>query len=102
MINNLTSAAIIVVLCSTPLLAQEPQAGSNLGSVQGGVFKTAHSIIEHKCNKCHSDKRIDAALSASKDMPKIQQEMEKKGARLSAKDQEMLGIYWKQQNPLKQ
>jgi hypothetical protein len=28
--------------------------------------------------------------------------MEKKGAKLNANEREVLGIYWKQQNPLKQ
>lgn len=98
----ITMAAVITALCTAPLLAQQPKAGSNLGSVQGGDLKAAHVIIEKKCTRCHSGKRIDAALSARKDMPKIMQEMEKKGARLSAKDREVLGIFWKQQNPLKQ
>jgi hypothetical protein len=68
--------------------------------VQGGDFKAAHGIIEKKCTLCHSGKRIDAALSSRKDMGKIQQEMEKKGAKLTNKEREVLGIYW-QQNPLK-
>ena len=101
MIKTLTTAAFITVLCSTTILAQEPQAGKNLGSVQGGDFKAAHGIIEKKCTRCHSEKRIDAALSAKKDMARIQQEMEKKGVGLSAKEREVLGIYWKQ-NPLKE
>jgi hypothetical protein len=34
-------------------------------------------------------------------MLRIQREMEKKGANLNTKEREVLGIYWKSQNPLK-
>src|SRR5690348_2226426 len=98
MTRIISMTAVITALCTTPLLAQEPKAGTKLGSVEGGDFKAAHGIIEKKCTRCHSGKRIDAALSARKDMSRIQREMEKKGAGLSAKDREVLGIYWKQQN----
>ncbi len=93
---------LLITISATPLWsAQTPQAGTNLGNVKGGDFKAAHGIIEQKCTRCHSGKRIDAALSANKDMLKIQQEMEKKGAGLNDKERDVLGIYWKQQNPLK-
>jgi uncharacterized membrane protein len=92
-------AFIIPVVAAAPLWAA--QEGNNLGNVAGGDFKKAHAIIEKKCTTCHSDKRIDAALSSRKDMTKIQQEMEKRGAKLNANEREVLGIYWKQ-NPLKQ
>ena len=89
-------------LCTTPLMAAvAPQGVVNMGNVLGGDVKAAHSIIETKCTKCHTDKIIDAAIFANKDMLKIQQEMEKKGATLNANEREVLGIYWKDQNPLK-
>lgn len=78
-----------------------PQGVTNMGNVLGGDVKAAHTVIETKCTKCHSNKIIDAAIFANKDMQNIQQEMEKKGARLNSNEQEVLGIYWKQQNPLK-
>ena len=91
-----------LTLCATPLMAAvAPQGVTNMGSVLGGDVKAAHSVIESKCTRCHSRKVIDAAIFANKDMPKIQQEMEKKGANLNANEQDVLGIYWKQQNPLK-
>lgn len=92
-------ALMIVACCLATALAQE--AGSNLGNVKGGDFHAARSIISKKCTVCHTDKVIDAALSANKDMAKIQQEMEKRGASLNSSEREVLGIYWKQ-NPLKQ
>jgi len=97
-------AAILagLILYATPLMASvAPQGVTNMGSVLGGDVKAAHTVIETKCTRCHSDKVIDAALFANKDMQKIQQEMEKKGTKLNANEQEVLGIYWKQQNPLK-
>jgi hypothetical protein len=63
--------------------------------------QTAHAILEAKCTKCHSVKVIDAALSAHKDMAKIQKAMESKGASLNASEREVLGIFWNKQNPLK-
>jgi uncharacterized membrane protein len=101
---NIRYAAVtaVLMLWATPLMASvEPQAVTNMGNVRGGDVKAAHSIIEAKCTRCHSTKIVDAAIFANKDMPKIQQEMEKKGASLNASEREVLGIYWKQQNPLK-
>lgn len=62
--------------------------------------RTAQSILETKCSKCHTVQVIDAAISAHKDMAKIQKVMEGKGASLSASEREVLGIFWKQKNPL--
>ena len=102
---NIRCATVLVglVLGASPLMAAvAPLQVTNLGSVLGGDVKEAHSVIESKCTRCHGSKIIDAALFANKDMQKIQQEMEKKGAALNANDREVLGIYWKQQNPLRQ
>jgi len=102
MTKTIIVASTIVALYAAPLLALEtPNSGVNLGSVQGGDFKAARGIIEKKCTRCHSGKKIDAALSSGKDMPRIQKEMERRGAELNAREREVLGIYWKQQNPLK-
>jgi len=101
-INQALSFAVTLVFAAPLWAAQDgPQAGNNLGNVVGGDFQKAHAVIQAKCTLCHSEKRIDAALSSRKDMTKIQQEMEKRGARLNANEREVLGIYWKQ-NPLKQ
>ena len=96
-------AMLAMSLCASGLWAAEttPPVVSNMGNVLGGDVKAAHSIIEKKCTTCHSGKRIDAALLSNKDMIKIQQDMERKGAKLNANERDVLGIYWKQQNPLK-
>jgi uncharacterized membrane protein len=83
------------------MAAVAPQGVTNMGNVLGGDVQAAHSVIEMKCTKCHSAKIIDAAIFSNKDMLKIQQEMEKKGATLNANERDVLGIYWKEQNPLK-
>jgi uncharacterized membrane protein len=96
------SLLLIVTLCSTAVWGKEmPQGVTNMGNVRGGDVQAANSVIDTKCTRCHSRKVIDAAIFANKDMQKIQQEMEKKGAKLNTNEQEVLGIYWKQQNPLK-
>jgi len=74
--------------------------GSNLGAVTGGEFKQAHEVISKKCVSCHTEDRISAAFLSGKNMNQIQQEMEKKGAKLDSKEREVLGIFWKQ-TPLK-
>jgi len=97
-------AAVLVALAlsaTSAMAAVAPQGVTNMGNVLGGDVKAAHSVIETKCTRCHSNKIIDAAIFANKDMEKIQQEMEKKGAALNANEREVLGIYWKNQNPLK-
>ena len=91
-----------LMFCATPLMAAvAPQGVTNMGNVLGGDVQAAHSVIQSKCTKCHSEKVIDAAVFANKDMLKIQQEMEKKGATLNSNERDVLGIYWKEQNPLK-
>ncbi len=96
-----TPLAMLLSAASLLQAAESSPMVSNMGNVRGGDIKAAHSVIAKKCTSCHSAKLIDTALAANKDMPKIQQEMERKGAKLSSKERDVLGIYWKQQNPLK-
>ncbi|MBU5615378.1 cytochrome C [Geomonas azotofigens] len=77
-----------------------PSSGTNLGSVTGGVFKEAHLVIDKKCVSCHTAQRIESAIAAGKDMQKIQHRMELKGAKLTADEQTVLGIFYKE-SPLK-
>ena len=99
------SAALLVAVasfCSAWAVELAPLAGDNLGKVTGGDFKRkAHAVIQKKCITCHTDQVIKDAIAAGKNMQKIQAEMEKKGAALSANDREVLGIFWNQ-SPLKQ
>jgi uncharacterized membrane protein len=79
-----------------------PLSGDNLGKVTGGDFnKGAHAVIQSRCITCHTDQVIKDAIAAGKNMPKIQAEMEKKGARLNADERQVLGIFWSR-TPLKE
>lgn len=93
--------ALTLFYSTTLRAAQEvPDSGSNLGSVTGGEFKKAHLVLEKKCTSCHTDKRIEEALAAGKNMQEIQHRMELKGAKLNATERSVLGIFWKK-TPLK-
>ncbi|GFO70756.1 hypothetical protein GMLC_43350 [Geomonas limicola] len=98
----LTIAVTLLSLSSAWALWETPAktSGSKLGAVTGGEFKQAHEVISKKCVSCHTEDRISAAFLSGKNMTKIQQEMEKKGAKLEPKEREVLGIFWKQ-TPLK-
>lgn len=67
--------------------------------VSGGNAK-AQGIIDKKCTSCHSKDKVEKALSSGQDMAKIQKQMEKRGVKLSASEQEVLGIFWKQSKPI--
>lgn len=101
--SHLLTTVLLVASFSTAWAVElAPLSGSNLGKVTGGDFKKkAHSIIQKKCTTCHSEQVVKDAIAAGKDMQKIQKEMEKRGAVLSANDREVLGIYWNQ-SPLKE
>ncbi|MBU5638822.1 cytochrome C [Geomonas sp. Red69] len=97
--------AVTALSITTLQAAQEapksaPTSGTNLGSVTGGVFKEAHLVIDKKCVSCHTAERIESAIVAGKDMQKIQHRMELKGVKLTADEQSVLGIFYKQ-SPLK-
>ena len=94
-------AVIFLVASSACAVAQQPRPESHLGNVTGGESKPARALIEKKCTTCHTKERIDAALSAGKDMKAIQRDMEKRGAVLNARDRDVLGIYWGRSQPLK-
>lgn len=100
-LNLIVTLALTLFSATTLQAAQEvPASGSHLGGVTGGVFNDAHLVIDNKCVKCHSGKRIEEALSTGKDMKIIQQRMEQKGVKLTADEQSVLGIFWKE-SPLK-
>ena len=95
----LAFAALAVIAAAAPATAV-PTSGKNLGAVTGGEF-TGNQIIDQRCVSCHSRQRIDDAVKQQKDMGAITRTMEQKGVRLTDKEREVLGIYWKQQTPFK-
>lgn len=86
-----TTICFFAITLSAGLASAAPKADT----------QKAHTVMKQKCTSCHGQEKIDAALKAGKDMAAIQKEMEKKGAKLSAGEREVLGIYWSQ-NPLRQ
>jgi len=62
--------------------------------------KKAREIIAKKCTGCHGEARIKAAFSSGRDMRAVQKEMQRR-AKLSEKEQEVLGIFWKKKQPVK-
>ncbi|MDD2899847.1 MAG: cytochrome C [Desulfuromonadaceae bacterium] len=83
-------------VCST----QATELNADLGNVRGGNYKRAQAILNKKCTSCHSKDKIDVALSSGKDMKTIQKDMEKRGARLTSNERDVLGIFWKESQPV--
>lgn len=97
---KITAVLIAFTLLHVSVTAVMAAAQSkDTGSAKSGT-KNAHAIIDKKCTACHSRDKIDAALSSGKDMASILKDMEKRGAKLSSNEREVLGIFWKQQKPL--
>jgi hypothetical protein len=70
------------------------------GAGEGGsIEKKANAVIQKKCTACHGEERITAAFKAGKDMRAIQMDMQRRGAKLSGSEQEVLGIFWKKPRP---
>lgn len=85
-------SAIFVLTLLVSAAAQAAGEGKDVAS-------KAQAIIELKCTKCHSDAQIEAAYRAGKDMGVIVKEMEKRGAKLTSNEKEVLGIFWKEKAP---
>ena len=57
--------------------------------------RKANDVIAKRCTGCHGEERIRAAFDSGRDMRAIQMDMQRRGAKLSGSEQEVLGIYWK-------
>ncbi len=97
--RNLTFITTSIILSIFAVSYASDQVKSSDNKDLGG-FNKAHAIIDKKCTTCHTKEKIDIALSSGKEMNSIQREMERKGAHLSAKEQEVLGIFWKESKPV--
>jgi uncharacterized membrane protein len=93
------SSLLCGIICITGSLHAADQ-NTNRDSDHANNTQKAHEIIDKKCTTCHSKAKVDIALSASKNMLTIQQEMEKRGAKLTSNEREVLGIFWKQSKPI--
>ncbi len=83
-----------VTLLSIPLAVALAAAASG-AEQEISIEKKASYIIEKRCTGCHGEERIRAAFDSGRDMRAIQMDMQRRGAKLSGSEQEVLGIYWK-------
>lgn len=86
--------AVFVLTLLVAAAAQAAGEGKNLE-------KQANEIIELRCTKCHTNAQIKAAVSAGKDMDVIVEQMVQRGAKLTGNEKEVIGIFWKEEAPVK-
>lgn len=73
-----------------------PSVAGSAHDVRGWNPQTdAVDVLDRKCQTCHSRQRIDSAVEARRNMQEVLTSMEKKGVRLTEKEREVLGIFWK-------
>jgi len=84
------NAKFLLIPCIIVLAAAAHGADQEIG-----IEKKASYIIEKRCTGCHGEERIRAAFDSGRDMRAIQMDMQRRGAKLSGSEQEVLGIYWK-------
>ena len=65
---------------------------------QQGDFVEFQRILDEKCSKCHTRVRIEQAMQRGDDLDQILKKMIRFGAQLSEKEQQVLGVFWRE-NP---
>ncbi len=60
-----------------------------------GDFVKFQKILDDKCSQCHTRGRIEAAIQRGENLDEILQKMIRFGARLSAQEQQVLGVFWR-------
>ncbi|MDD2852557.1 MAG: hypothetical protein PHY09_11775 [Desulfuromonadaceae bacterium] len=91
----------VCVFANVAAVSLASETTKNVAKTATGEDKQkVHSIINKRCTVCHSEAKIDAALTAGKDMNVILKEMEKRGAKLNSNEREVLGIFWKESKPI--
>lgn len=83
------------------VLALFVAAGAQAAGEGKALEKQATEIIELRCTKCHTNAQIKAAVRAGKDMGVIVEQMEQRGAKLTGNEKEVIGIFWKEEAPVK-
>ena len=89
------------IRCATVALTLLFASAAFAAGEERTLEKKASDIIELRCTKCHTNAQINAAFTAGKDMNAIVEMMEKRGAKLSGNEKEVLGIFWKKKEPAK-
>jgi hypothetical protein len=73
-----------------------PVWGGQAHDVRGWNPQTdAIDVIDAKCKNCHNRQRVDTAIKDKQDMQEVLRKMEQKGVQLTAKEKEVLGVFWK-------
>lgn len=81
MIKSLLAAAAVLLLCTAPVFAR-------------GDFVEFQRILDEDCSKCHTRERIEQAMQRGENLDQILEKMRRFGAQLSAKEQQVLGVFW--------
>ncbi len=85
--SRMIIAALAVLLSySVPAFAQAP-----------GDFVEFQRILNTKCSQCHTRVRIEQALQRGENLNEILQKMISFGAQLTAREKQVLGVFWKEQ-----
>ncbi|PLX79275.1 MAG: hypothetical protein C0615_02715 [Desulfuromonas sp.] len=51
-------------------------------------------VIKRRCTLCHTQERIETAISEGRNMSEIMSKMMKMGATLTDQEQKVLGTFW--------
>jgi hypothetical protein len=81
-------------------LAVAADSAQDLGAHRFGGMEEFNRVIDERCTVCHTRERVDVAIRARKDLEKIRQKMEERGAVLNERDKSVLGTFWG--NPMKE
>ena len=87
--KRLTVLALFLLLAAPVALAADK-----------GSTEEYRDIIEKRCTSCHDADRIERAMMDRSNVNEILNKMQKMGAELTARDKDVLGIFWG--SPLKE
>lgn len=59
-----------------------------------GDFVQFQRVLDNNCSKCHTRTRIEEAMRTGANREEIVQKMIRFGARLTSREQQVLGIFW--------
>jgi hypothetical protein len=98
--SSLVRALPVVLLLLLAGSAMAADSAQDLGAHRLGSMDEFHRVIDESCTVCHTRERVDIAIRMRRDMEKLQQQMEERGAVLTERDKSVLGTFWG--SPLKE
>jgi uncharacterized membrane protein len=87
--------ALLLLGVALPSFAQQMHAGAHFQD-----HEEFRKVLDLRCTICHTQERIDEAISEERDMLGIQERMVERGAQLSERDHSVLSHFWG--DPLKE